>query len=63
MTKIKTHKGLAKVTKTRPGGSIKINKSGRNHNTGKKNGAYNRNKRQDTLMSASDIKRVKKIIK
>ena len=35
--KQKTHKGTAKVCKSRPGGTIKIGHPGTRHNTGKKN--------------------------
>ncbi len=63
MPKLKTHKGLSKVTKVRPGGTVKINKAGKRHNTGGKPASFNRNKRKATLMSTSDMNRVKKIIK
>lgn len=60
--KMKTHKGLSKVCKVRPGGSIKIGKPGTRHNTGKKNAASNRNGRTASSLSASDLKRVKDIL-
>ncbi len=62
MPKMKTHKGTKKVTKVRPGGSIKIGSQGSRHNTGKKNAASNRNKRKGSSLSASDYKRIKDLI-
>ena len=61
-TKMKTHKGLSKVCKVRPGGTIKIGKPGTRHNTGKKNAASNRDGRSSRTLSASDLKRVKDIL-
>ena len=63
MPKLKTHKGVAKVSKKRPGGTVKITKAGGQHNTGKKNAAYNRDVRKGSLMSKSDMKRLKSVIK
>ncbi len=62
MPKLKTKKGLAKVCKVRPGGTIKIGKPGSRHNTGKKNTASNRSSRKGSLLSRSDYKRVKDIL-
>lgn len=62
MPKMKTHKGTAKVAKVRPGGTIKIGHPGTRHNTGKKNAASNRVGRTASVMSASDIKRLKTLI-
>ena len=56
--KLKTHKGLSKVCKVRPGGTIKIGKPGTRHNTGKKNAANNRVGRSASSMSKADIKRL-----
>ena len=61
--KSKTHKGTAKVTKVRPGGTIKIGHPGTRHNTGKKNAASNRSGRSASLLSKSDYSRIKSIIK
>ena len=36
MPKLKTHKGVAKVLKSRKGGTITIGHPGQRHNTGKK---------------------------
>ena len=62
MPKLKTHKGVAKVTKVRPGGTIKIGHPSTRHNTGKKNAASNRKGRTASNMSQSDYKRLKSII-
>ena len=44
--KKKTHKGIAKVCKVRPGGTIKIGKPGSRHNTGGKDTKFNRSCRK-----------------
>lgn len=62
MPKIKTHKGLAKVLKVRPGGTVKIGKPGSRHNTGKKNADSNRADRKGGLLSRADKRRLKDII-
>lgn len=62
MPKIKTHKGLAKVLKVRPGGTVKIGKPGSRHNTGKKNAASNRADRAGSLLKRADKRRLKNII-
>ena len=64
MSKIKnkTHKGTAKVTKVRPGGSIKIGHPGTRHNTGKKNAASNRVGRTASTLSNGDYKRLKDVL-
>ncbi len=63
MPKMKTHKGLAKVTKQRPGGTVKIGKPGSRHNTGKKNAASNRDDRRGSWLSQADKNRFKKLAK
>lgn len=60
--KSKTHKGTAKVTKVRPGGSIKIGHPGTRHNTGKKNAASNRVGRTASTLSNGDYKRLKDVL-
>ena len=60
--KMKTHKGTAKVTKVRPGGTIKIGHPGMSHNTGKKNAAANRKSRAGSQLSTGDYKRLKDLI-
>ena len=64
MSKIKnkTHKGTAKVTKVRPGGTVKIGHPGTRHNTGKKNAASNRTGRTASTMSNGDYKRLKDVL-
>ena len=60
--KNKTHKGTAKVTKVRPGGTVKIGHPGTRHNTGKKNAASNRTGRAASKMSSGDYKRLKDVL-
>jgi ribosomal protein L35 len=60
--KNKTHKGTAKVTKVRPGGTVKIGHPGTRHNTGKKNAASNRTGRAASVMSNGDYKRLKDVL-
>ena len=60
--KSKTHKGTAKVTKVRPGGTVKIGHPGTRHNTGKKNAASNRDGRSASTLNKTDYKRIKSII-
>ena len=64
MSKIKnkTHKGTAKVTKVRPGGTVKIGHPGTRHNTGKKNAASNRVGRTASQISSGDFKRLKDVL-
>lgn len=62
MPKLKTHKGTAKVTKVRPGGTIKIGHPGTRHNTGKKSAASSRDGRSASTLSNSDYKRIKTIL-
>jgi ribosomal protein L35 len=62
MPKLKTHKGLAKVLKVRPGGTVSIGKPGSRHNTGKKNAASNRSARAGSLLKRADKRRLKNII-
>ena len=58
----KTHKGIAKVCKVRPGGTIKIGTPGSRHNTGKKNAAANRKSRAGSLLTKADYNRLKDLI-
>jgi len=62
MGKVKRHKGLSKVLKVRKSGTITRRQTGLNHKTGKKNGADNRAKRKNALLSRADYKRLKKVI-
>ena len=61
MPKMKTHKGTKKVLNVRNSGSIKIGHPGSRHNTGKKNAKANREKRNQSTLSKSDLKRIKDI--
>ena len=63
MPKQKTHKGISKVCKVRPGGTVKIGKPGTRHNTGKKNAASNRAGRKGSMLSVADTKKLKDLIK
>ena len=56
MPKQKTHKGLSKVCKVRPGGTVKLGVSASNHNTGKQTSASKRSKRKGNALSKSDYK-------
>ena len=60
--KSKTHKGTAKVTKVRPGGTVKIGHPGTRHNTWKKNSASNIVCRFSSKMSSGDYKRLKDVL-
>lgn len=61
MPKLKTHKGTSKVTNKRKN-DIKITRKGKGHNTGKKNAAFNRDKRQSSTLSSGDYKRLKDVL-
>ena len=63
MPKMKTHKGIDKKVKVRPGGSTKINHVGTNHNTGKKPTSFNRNGRKGSVLSSADANRYKKVLR
>ena len=63
MPKLKTHKGVKKVLKTRKGGAISIGKPGSRHNTGYKSSAVNRKNRKGSSLSKADQNRLKNIIK
>ena len=62
MGKVKRHKRLSKVLKVKKSGTITRRQTGLNHKTGKKNGADNRAKRKNALLSRADYKRLKKVI-
>lgn len=61
MPKMKTHKGTKKVMNVRNSGSIKIGHPGSRHNTGKKCSKAIREKRTQSSLSKSDLKRIKDI--
>lgn len=60
---MKTRKGIAKVCKKRPGGTVKIGKAGGLHNTGKKSGSQRRKIRSGNTLATADMKRLKDLIK
>lgn len=61
MSKLKTHKGTAKVVKARKN-DFKIGTPGSRHNTGKKNAASNRKSRKGSMLSTADYSRIKGIL-
>ena len=61
MPKIKTHKGTKKVLNIAQSGHISIGKPGSRHNTGKKNRDVNRKNRKGSVLSKSDLKRLKTV--
>ena len=58
----KTHKGLAKVTKVRKGGSVKYQPAGKNHKLTHKSNASRRRRHHESELHSSDLKRIKTII-
>ena len=63
MPKQKTHKGISKKVKVRPGGSTKIGKPGANHKTVKKPKRFNRDHRKGSSLSSADMNRYKKALR
>ncbi len=59
--KIKTRKSLAKVLRKRKN-DYKIGTHGFRHNTGSKNGKFNRKARKGSTLSKSDQKRFKNVL-
>lgn len=62
MPKIKSHGGISKKIKVRPGGTTKIGKGGANHNSGKKPTSFNRKFRKGSSLSPADAKRYKGVM-
>ena len=62
MIKQKSHGGISKKIKVRPGKTTKIGRPGGNHNTGKKNTSFNRKNRKGTVLSKGDSNRYKKVM-
>lgn len=60
--KMKTHKGMKKVFHKRKSGSYKMSNQGVLHNTGKRTGKTNRQKRNGQELHKSDLKRIKDLI-
>ena len=63
MPKMKSHGGISKKVKVRPGGTAKIGKPGANHNSGKKPTSFNRNHRKGAALSSADANRYKKALR
>lgn len=61
MPKLKTHKGIAKTTNVRPGGTVTIGHPGHRHNTGLRSTSNNRKGRKASIMSHADLKRIKNV--
>lgn len=59
----KTHKGLSKVAKVKPNGTVKITKAGGNHKSGKKPTKTTRSYKESSLLSTGDYKRLKDLLK
>jgi len=62
MPKMKTHRGAAKRVKKTGSGNLKRSKAYTSHILTKKTSKRKRNLRQSTLVSASDMKRVKTLL-
>ena len=60
--KMKTHKGLKKVLNIRQSGSISVKSQGTRHNTGKNSAKRSRQKRKNSGLHNSDLKRVKDLV-
>lgn len=62
MPKMKSHKGIKKAMRTRPGGTAVIGRPGSRHKTGKKSAVINRKNRAGSTLSKADEKRLKSLI-
>jgi len=62
MPKMKTHRGAAKRFKRTGTGKISRMKSGKSHILTKKSKKRKRHLRKETLISGSDLKRVKQML-
>lgn len=62
MPKQKKHGGISKKIKVRPGGTTKIGRPGKNHNTGKKATSFNRKNRKGSALSQGDTNRYKNVL-
>ena len=60
--KKKTHSGLKKALNIRQSGSISIKSQGTRHNTGKNSAKRSRQKRKNSGLNNSDLKRVKSLV-
>ncbi|MCD4713682.1 MAG: 50S ribosomal protein L35 [Clostridiales bacterium] len=62
MPKMKTHRGAAKRVKKTGGGKLKRSKAYTSHILTKKSSKRKRGLRQSTVISASDMKRVRTLL-
>jgi large subunit ribosomal protein L35 len=62
MPKMKTHRGAAKRVKKTANGGLKRNKAYKSHILTKKSAKRKRGLRKSTMVSASDLKRVKQLL-
>ena len=62
MPKMKTNRGAAKRLKKRGGGVLKRRKAYKSHILAEKSRKRKRGLRQSTLVAASDVKRVKRML-
>ena len=60
--KIKTHRGAAKRFKLTGSGKIVRNKANKNHILTKKSAKRKRGLRQDTVVAAADMQRIRRLI-
>jgi len=63
MPKQKSHGGISRKIKVRPGGSTKMGHPGANHNSGKKPTSFNRKHRKGSSLSSADMNRYKKALR
>ena len=62
MPKLKTHKGIKKVLKVRPNGTVTMGKPGSRHNTGSKSAKFNRSCRSGSKLAKGDYNRLKNVL-
>ena len=62
MPKLKSHGGISKKIKVRPGGTTKIGFAGTNHNTGKKPSSFSRRTRKGSELASSFQKKYKGVM-
>ncbi len=62
MPKLKSHGGISKKIKVRPGGTTKTGIAGTNHNTGKKPSSFSRRTRKGSELSSSFHKKYKGVM-
>ncbi len=62
MPKMKTHRAAAKRFRTTATGKLKRRKANKSHILAKKSRKRKRGLRQSTLVAASDVKRVKRML-